>query len=411
MGKKIFIGLCDIASFIDDWDYGFKANGCYTLKGSLNYQYPIQSSKLDFIIKKAQDKVCYFKPGRISVKLKPWWDKQVKNYYFRKCVKECDTFVFFWDTFNPDKSDFKILKANGKKIITIFVGDDIRWQPAMQQEFRRYNLPIVEYKDYDYSCSALNAKLQFLRTAEKYADLIFSQPNTSQLALKPYHNILIPIITKNYIENNTQRKIPIIIHAPTSFGKGTRYIEPVIKKLEDNGFRFSYQKIENVPRVKALEMYQNADIVIDQLLTPGGGKLAHECLAMGKVVLTLMADNKYDQKKPAECPLVDVSAEILFDVLKDLILDVSKREKIAKEGRPYIEKYHNPLTICKQLLQRINAPVEEQKLDFYPTFFRDKFIPESKEHATIYNKWTNTVKDCKWYKKQIHAGERDGLVF
>jgi hypothetical protein len=51
------------------------------------------------------------------------------------------------------------------------------------------------------------------------------------------------------------------------------------------------------------------------------------------------------------------------------------------------------------------------KPDFYPTFFRDNFIPESEEAAAVYNKWNNYVKDCDWYKKHVKTGERAGLSF
>ncbi len=173
MEKKVFIGLSDIASFIDDWDFGFKANHFKSLKGSIHYQPSVQNSKLDFVIKKQQDRVGYFKPRRISSKLKPWWDARVSDYYLHKAINECDIFIFFWESFNADFSDYKLLKQKGKKIITVFVGDDVRWESAMKQEFLKYDLPIIEYENYNRSIKGLGNKLRFLRTAEKYSDIIF----------------------------------------------------------------------------------------------------------------------------------------------------------------------------------------------------------------------------------------------
>ena len=80
--KKAFIGLSDIASVIDNWGAGFEENNIKTLKGSMYYQHPIQNSKLHFVIEKYQ--IGYFRPGRISVRLKPWLDRLVVDYYFRK---------------------------------------------------------------------------------------------------------------------------------------------------------------------------------------------------------------------------------------------------------------------------------------------------------------------------------------
>jgi hypothetical protein len=410
MKKKVFIGLSDIASFIDDWDFGFKANHFKSLKGSIHYQPSVQNSKLDFVIKKQQDKVGFFKPRRISSKFKPWWDARVSDYYLHKAINECDIFIFFWESFNADFSDYKLLKQKGKKIITVFVGDDVRWESAMKQEFLKYDLPIIEYENYNRSIKGLGNKLRFLRTAEKYSDIILGQPNLMQLALKPYFNLHIPIISKNYIEKHEQRLKPVIVHAPTSVGKGTKHIEPVIERLKNEGLDFEYQRIQNVPRAKALEIYNNADIILDQVLTPGGGKLAYEGLAMGKIVLTLMAYNAYDQQKPSECPLVDVRAENLYDTLKQLIPDVNLRTQIALKGRSYIEKYHNPIEIVRKLLRDLENKQLSQP-DYYPTFYRNEFIPENFEMLQEYNKWNQYVSGCDWYKTTVKPANRAGLIF
>ena len=408
---KVFIGLSDIASFIDDWDYGFKENGFETIKGSLYYQTPIQNSKLDYIIQKKLDKVVYFKPGRISEKFKPWWDKKVRDSYLRKMMAQCDIFVFIWSSFYADFSDYEILKKHGKKIITIFVGDEVRWEPAMKQEFISAKLPVFEYKDYDYSINSLRSRLNLLRTAEKYSDIILSQPNIMQLALRNYQNLHIPIVVKDYLENKVQRLKPIIIHAPTSIGKGTKEIELVIEKLRNEGFDFEYQRVQNVPREKALSMYNNGDIIIDQIQLPGGGKLAQECLAMGKVVLTHMAYKSYNQKKPIDSPLIDVTAENLYNELVKLIPNIELRTQIAAEGRAYVEKYHDPKNIVNDVLKMLNGNVSNSQSEFQPTFFRHFFIPESKESIDEYNKWNQYVSECDWYKKNIQGGERSNLLF
>lgn len=411
MSTKVFIGLVDIASFIDDWSEGFKQNNINTLKGSHVYQASIQNSKLDFIIQKAQDKVGYFKPHRISSRIKALWNKNVKTYYFKKAIRECDTFLFIWNSFEADFSDYKILKDHGKKIITVFVGDEIRWGPAMKQEFNNIGLPAFEYGSYDFPINDLRQRLNFLRVVEKYSDIILGQPNIMQLSLRPYQNLYIPIVASDYKEMKEQRIKPIIVHAPTSIGKGTKYIEPIIERLKAEGYEFEYKRIQNVPRPEALSIYENADIILDQILLPGGGKLAHEGLAMGKVVLTLMAFEKYDQKKPTDNPLVDIDEKNLYEVLKKLIPNVDLRNDIASKGRPFIEKYHSPKFICANIIKNLKKSNDDVESDFKPTFFREQFIPESTEAAEVYNEWNNYVKDCNWYKTNVEPGERAGLKF
>lgn len=408
--SKVFLGLYDIASFIQDWEKGLADNNYNTLKGLKSYQYKVQSSKVDFVIEKAKDMIGYFRPYRISTRLKPHWNRLVEKYYFRKAMRECEVFVFFWCSFNSDFSDFEILKSKGKKIITVFVGDDVRWEPAMKQEFILAGLMPIKYEDYDYTAAALNHQLNYLRIAEKYSDLILSHPNAMQLALRPYHNLNIPIILDDYNEDSFQREVPIIVHAPTSIGKGTSYIEAAIDQLLKEGVQLIYRRIENVPRKEALKIYEKADIIIDQVLTPGGGKLAHEGLAMGKIVITLMACEKYSQKKIIDCPFVDAGPTTIYEVLKRLVPDVAERVLIASRGRNYIETWHNPKIVISKILQHINGS-KFMEPDFFPKFLRDEFVPESKEQLEVCNEWTKYVSDCEWYKRTITPGQRKGLNF
>ena len=76
-------------------------------------------------------------------------------------------------------------------------------------------------------------------------------------------------------------------------------------------------------------------------------------------------------------------------------------------GREYVKKYHTPSSFCKRIL----AALEDNKYDFYPTFFREQFIPESIEAADAYNKWNQFVAECDWYSNYVATGERSGLIF
>lgn len=410
--RRTFIGLTDIASFVDDLRYGLEQNNVKVLSGLHANQAVFQNSKSDFIIENTKNKVGYFRPGRISIRFKPWWDRKVESYYFNKAIKKCDIFIFIWSSFKNDFSDYKILKERGKKIITLLVGDDVRWYYAMKQEFEGVGLPVIEYDVNHPDMKELEKRLRFLRTAEKYSDLILGHPNLMQLSLRPYHGFHIPIHLDDYLHNPQQRKIPVIVHAPTHIAfKGTKYVESVIDQLKKEGIRFEYKRIEKMPRHEAMKIYGDSDIIIDQLLCQGGGKLAHECIAMGKVVLTLMGYDRYYQKNSSECPLVDVNPQTLYHSLKSLIVDYDRRVDIAKQGRAYVEKYNNPRTIFSQILEQVALPFDKQSPYYHPSFFRNNFIPESKEATEIYNKWTEYVKDCGWYKSDIKPDIRAGLKF
>jgi hypothetical protein len=270
----------------------------------------------------------------------------------------------------------------------------------------------MEYdKSYDYSAKALNARLTYLRLAEKYSDFIFSRLDQAQLQLRPYYrwNMMVPI--KKFKNNPEQRKEkPVVAHAPSNRAiKGTRLVLDAFDRLKKEGISFEPLLIENVPNQKAIEMYSDADIVIDQLFCPGTGKLATEALACGSIVMGHMAYNKYPQKNPADCPIIDVNPDNLYQELKELILNYEFRKEHALKSRPYVEKHLDVKSFCEKVISLVNK--EKIEFDYTPTFFRNNFIPESGESIEIYNNWNLVVKNCNWYKQFVKPGERAGLVF
>lgn len=67
--------------------------------------------------------------------------------------------------------------------------------------------------------------------------------------------------------------------------------------------------------------------------------------------------------------------------------------------------------VAKSILIICSNYLKKEYSDLKYSFFRNEFIPESAEALSVYNKWTETVKDCNWYKKTIKPGKRAGLIF
>ena len=409
---KIFLGLSNIASQFVDLQEGFKELGIETMSVIYGEKNNIIVNKVDYNITKLKSLFPYFKPRRISSRIKPIWDRKIEEFIIKKAFKECNVFIFFWSSFTNDFSDLKELKFLGKTVICVFVGDDVRWYYAMKQEFASYGLKPIDYpNNYDYSINGLAEKIRRLRMGEKYADFIFSRLDQAQLELRPYYRWNMMVNVKKYEENSFQRKIkPIIAHAPSSREvKGTKYILDVFEKLRKEGIEFEILLIENIPHLEALKLYKNVDILIDQLLCPGSGKLATEALACGTIVMAHMAYDKYPQKNPSECPIIDVNPDTLYEKLKNLILNYEFRVEHAKKGNPYVKTHLDVRKFCKKIIDLCEG--KQVEYDYSPDFFKEKFIPESEEATLVYNKWTETVKECDWYRKNINAVERVGLKF
>ena len=410
--SKIFIGLIDIASVIEDWKFGFKKLGIDTITASHGHMTPMHRNKVDYDIDKLFP--LKFFPGVRPRKLQAYLQDRAnpaKNFVFRKALRECDIFVYIFRGFYKDFKDFEIIRDRGKKLVYIFTGGHERWYYAAKQEFDKFAMNPMEINPEYYSTlDYLENSLRIVRNVEKYANCIWSLPEQSQLLFRPYYRFDIPLNVDNYICKSSQKKIPLIIHASSSpIFKGTKYILDTIKKLEKEGVEFEFEMIHNMPHEKALERYKQCDIIVNQLFAPGGGKLAIEGMAMGKVMLTFQGyEYGYDQKVPKDCPIVDVDKQNITDKLRDIIKNVELRQKLAEAGPAYVREHHSAEKCAKTLLDNLDD--NNLNPDFTPTFFRNDFIPESAPSIEIYNKWTQHVKNCDWYK-QIEPGERAGLIF
>lgn len=409
---RIFIGLTDTASQASDLKKGFARLGVESYAAILE-PHAITANAVDKILARRN----FF----TDLPIRPHRLQQFARYglrrqaLFKEMAKSCDVFIFIWQSFYEDASDFEYLKKLGKKIVVFFMGDEQRRKTAYEQEMKLFGIPSYfrhAESNFEKSLKRLNFTLRYLRNAEKFADVIYSLPNQSQLSLRPYSHLYIPVDTRIIEEKTEQRKIPVIAHAPSNrLVKGTDFILNALDKLKNEGVEFELRLIENVPYRQALKMYTDSDILIGELFIPTGGKLDREALAAGKVVLS-SARRDYIDGLPADCPIIDVNPETVYDELKKIILDYPRRVELAKLGRSFVEKYHDISAVCRDVLDKLEkSATDSESFDFYPNFFREKFVPENTEFARFYNRWTKFVGDADWYKEYVRQGKRDGLIF
>ena len=239
-----------------------------------------------------------------------------------------------------------------------------------------------------------------------------SLPNQAQLALRPYERFICALDLEKFSFSGEQRVVPRIVHAPTGHHfKGTKHFLNAIERLRQDGVKFEFELIEGVSNQIALEKYTNADIILGQVYCPCGGKLAHEGMALGKVVLTRMGfDKGYDEKTPEGCSLVDIGPDNIYEKLKELISNASKRRELSVIGRAYFEKNNDCTLAAKRIIELLSTK-EDIEPEFIPNFFRNHFVPESNEAAIVYNKWNAYLSDCHWYSKYVGTFDRNGLKF
>lgn len=255
-----------------------------------------------------------------------------------KLISENDIFHFMFGTsLVLDYSDLNVIKELDKKMIMHYFGTDAR----LFSKFIKTNKYGV-VKDYDED--KIKRRLEFL--SEKIPYCIACDPEL-YWEVKDYHQnayyIPVTVDVNKYKYNNTanlKKGKPLIIHSPTHREfKGTKYILSAIEKLRLK-YDFDFKLIENVTHAQAMELYGQADIIIDQVLAGAYGTLAIECMAMGKPVVAWVSDF-CKEKFPSELPVVSANPDNLYEKLEYMLKNQDMFYDLGVRGRKYVEEYHD----------------------------------------------------------------------
>ena len=194
-----------------------------------------------------------------------------------------------------------------------------------------------------------------IKKVEKYADHIFAL-NPDLMHYLPPKTTFLPYSISNwndikYYPYEIKDKIKII-HSPTSRElKGSKYILDALENLEKKYKNIEVQIIENIPHAEALKLYEEADLVIDQVLIGWYGGFAVEVMKMGKPVAVYIReeDLKFIPQKMAE----DLKKSIInitpFNIEKILGKFIENKQLLLEKSIKvvdYVEKWHNPLDIA-----------------------------------------------------------------
>ena len=219
--------------------------------------------------------------------------------------------------FFRDSRIIKKLKAMGKRIVCYYLGTDLR---------DRGVIPEID------SLSDLNITTEF--------DHLKLHPNL-RFSFLPFERGVYQVRDR---ENDRLR----ICHAPRNrLLKGTARIIDVCKEMERR-HNVELVLIEGRPHREAIEIKQTCDIAIDQIGDKGGtgyGVNSLETLSMGISTLTSFTPD-FDAFLP-DHPFIVVNSETLPEKLEEVILDKDLRQRKGREGRAFVEKYHDPESIVK----------------------------------------------------------------
>ncbi|MDQ1911284.1 glycosyltransferase [Paenibacillus sp. GD4] len=276
-------------------------------------------------------------------------DRMVKDLgEITKKAMECfNVFHFhFGTTLTLDHSDLPLLRGAKKAVLMHYWGSEVRML-SVAREWNRYVQVKVSDED------EIKRKLEHLGSMIDHC--VVADHELYQY-VKGYHKhihfIKQTIDLEKYMPDprfKFRKKKPLVVHAPTSPEiKGTKFILQAVEELKSQ-YDFEFVLVQGKSHDEARQIYQQADIVLDELLCGSYGILAIESMAMGKPVITYINEH-IRETYPSELPLVTANPETVKEVLKSLLTDWDQRVHLGKQGRLYVEKHHDARIIAKQFI-------------------------------------------------------------
>jgi glycosyltransferase involved in cell wall biosynthesis len=250
----------------------------------------------------------------------------------------------------PAYWDLPILRALGKKVFHTFHGSDCRIKRIHME-----NNPWSYYKYSDIRADDDRTEkiIEIFRT---YANKLFvTAPD--YLSFVPQAEVIGRIIDLEYWpeQQAEQRDVPRILHVPSRRGtKGTDMILEGIEHLRAEGIAFEFSLLEGVPHDDARRAIQDADIVIDNLITGDYELVSIETMASNRVAVA-------NRQTPSlvtfpEAPVFNVDPDSFVDRMRTLIRDPDLRRSLAGRGREHVAKHHEAMGAAAKLVDFYGRP-------------------------------------------------------
>lgn len=277
-------------------------------------------------------------------------EEEVAEQY-RELVEQFDLFHFHYaSTLLEDYGDLPLIREKGKKIIMHHWGNDVRFHDQARilnryvytgdsppnEEIHRRLSKITEHVR-----EAIVQDHEVAAYVEPYYDKVHIVPIAIDLAkFTP--------TTQEEVQPPTNKERLLVLHAPTNPEfKGTKPIEDAVKALQSK-MDFDYRRIEKMNHEEAIQLYRDADLIIDQIYCGSYGLLCVEAMALAKPVITYIREDLVGTF-PVELPVLNANPDDVEEKLAELLADAELRKEIGIRGRAYAEKYHAKEVVVDQL--------------------------------------------------------------
>jgi hypothetical protein len=239
--------------------------------------------------------------------------------------------------------ELSLLRVLGKTVCVTYQGDDAR---------QRHTAPPETRGLYDDASDA--RKRRRIRAFDRAAVAVFAL-NPDLLDVLPRATFL-PYASVD-LEDWKPRahevtRVPLVVHAPSDrVAKGTSHVLAAIERLRAEGMNFEFLLVEGMKRSDAREIYERADVVIDQLVLGWYGGVAVEAMALGTPVIAHISDDQLARVPSdfeAELPILRSTRDTLAPVIRKFLMSsTADRVELRSRARAFVERWHDPLAVAR----------------------------------------------------------------
>lgn len=247
-----------------------------------------------------------------------------------------------------------------KKIIFIqYQGDDARQSDIFEE---CYGIDYSSLSGHTANKKYFNkTKRKQITRIAKYAHKVYAL-NPDLLKVLPRGSEFLPYA---HIDLSTWQPVParpegpiVFGHAPSHQGiKGTSIILEALDELRQQGSDLDFVLIENLTNSEARKLYEQVDVMIDQLHIGWYGGLAVELMALAKPVACFIRDDDLANlpvEMKRKLPILRISKETLMeDLIRICELGRPALKSIGDASRKYVEEFHDQEQVALKILEDI----------------------------------------------------------
>jgi len=141
-----------------------------------------------------------------------------------------------------------------------------------------------------------------------------------------------------------------IVHSPTDrVAKGTPYILAALENLKRK-YPIRIVLVEKKSHTEALEIYQQADLVIDQVLVGWYGSVAVEAMKMGKPVAVFIREEDLSflpeqMARDLREAVIQIDPLSIETVLEEVLQNPRLLRLKSEAGQAYVHRWHDPVYV------------------------------------------------------------------